>query len=452
MERTDWQWSQTLRKYYWRNPSSGQVLVYDETRGPIPVEQDIAQDIASPRHVQTRSDTSVRASNYQYPPARAPKPDRPGVAEPPGRLGIVVPPNDQKGYRQAHNVSQVSAAASGNVVTRTASRPNAIIDPAITERGFQGNRGLYGTIDGDRERLDPNFRLRRRDFFTAGRVFLVLWMEPAGTSRNASTITLVSDYNTALYGETVHSKVRRFVVIREGENYCSALPITTYGSQGVSKRGIKKSEHAIIYTGREPPTPSQAEAPNQGEQPMLSRPIRVVPDDKSDALDPHSRLDFGKVHTVQHNIKAKAFGKVHPESMEALRVQFAEVWLGSVSSRLQPESQDRGPSSSAGRRPDPGATSQQHKLEGHGSSDSKAPARHDVEQSDESEEEESDGESDEEGETIRRGQTSRTRDSQSRRAQPAPRETNPVRRQGGVHYDDADAEEEDEDEPDYLVL
>jgi hypothetical protein len=59
----------------------------------------------------------------------------------------------------------------------------------------------------------------------------------------------------------VHSKVRWFVVIREGGYHCGALPIATYGGQGVAKRGVVKSEHGIIHTGKNIPRPNANELP-----------------------------------------------------------------------------------------------------------------------------------------------------------------------------------------------
>nr|OQO31289.1 hypothetical protein B0A51_03267 [Rachicladosporium sp. CCFEE 5018] len=59
---------------------------------------------------------------------------------------------------------------------------------------------------------------------------------------------------------------------------------------------------------------------------MQPDPIRVNPDDSRDVLDPKSRIDFGKVSTIQHNIKVKSFGLVNRDSMGALRSQFSIVW------------------------------------------------------------------------------------------------------------------------------
>lgn len=215
------------------------------------------------------------------------------------------------------------------VKTRFGTSPaNRITDPTLYNAGVRAHRMLYGTGGGEVEQLYSNYRTRKHDFFCFGRVFLILWVEPAGESGSVVTNMEQSDQaiSVGAFNERVFSKVRRFVVIREGENYCSALPIATYGQRGVSKPGVKKSEHAIIYSCRDAPQPRVHEQPQRGEAGMRPIPIRVVPDDPTEALDPMSRLDFGKVHTIQHNIKVRPFGNVHPNSRDVLYTQFTNAW------------------------------------------------------------------------------------------------------------------------------
>jgi hypothetical protein len=169
-----------------------------------------------------------------------------------------------------------------------------------------------------------DFRIRDRRFYKTGRVFVILWAEPAGGG-SATTFMQRGPVLNQL-GERVFSKVRRFVIIREGAGYCSALPINTYGGQGVAKRGVKKSEHAVIYSGKTEPRIRTDELPKRGEDGMQPIPIRVDPDTRTEQLDPMSRINFGAVTTVQHNIKVKAFGLVNSASMDDLQYQFRNVW------------------------------------------------------------------------------------------------------------------------------
>ena len=245
----------------------------------------------------------------------------------------------------------MSATDSNGVRTMMGTEPaDRITDPALYHSGVRARRILYGTGGEPTERLWSGYKIRPRDFFFVGRVFLVLWVEPAGETTTAITSLERSDPIPAdpgvthgRFGEHVYSKVRRFVVIRAGSNYCSAIPIVSYGSRGVGKDRVTKSEHAIIFTGAQAPRAMDHERPARDEDGMRSKPIRVIPDDPIEKLDPVSRLNFAQVHTIQHNIKVKPFGTVHPKSVEALQSQFSNVWSHksesavATSSKTQPE-------------------------------------------------------------------------------------------------------------------
>jgi len=103
------------------------------------------------------------------------------------------------------------------------------------------------------------------------------------------------------------------------------LSIQTYRKQGVSKRGVTKSDHAIIYTGREAPQPKRKELPPRGKHGMR-RSVRVVSQSKKDKLDSMSRVNFAKIYTVEHNVKVYDFGQVHSRHEHRLISQFNEVF------------------------------------------------------------------------------------------------------------------------------
>ena len=185
-----------------------------------------------------------------------------------------------------------------------------------SSRGQPSNprQGRAGKSDS-RDVLYPDYKIHKSKFFVVGRVFLVLWTEPAGGGGTA-----VSRYEVLNHlGQRVFSKIRRFVVVRAGPHFCSALPISTYNGQGVAKQTVVKSDHAIIYTGPIAPTPRRGELPGRGEAPMRSIPIRVDLDNATEKLDPMSRINFGGVHLIQHNVKTKSFGVVNKNSLTRLR-------------------------------------------------------------------------------------------------------------------------------------
>jgi hypothetical protein len=99
-------------------------------------------------------------------------------------------------------------------------------------------------------------------------------------------------------------------------------PIQTYQNRGVAKPGIVKWHHAIIYTGRNAPACTSNEKPRGDDDEMLEPPIRVRPSSRGDKLLEMSRINFGKMHTVEHNVKVLEFGRVH----ESHRRQLVDHW------------------------------------------------------------------------------------------------------------------------------
>lgn len=90
-------------------------------------------------------------------------------------------------------------------------------------------------------------------------------------------------------------------------------PITTYGEQGVAKSNVNVDEHTVIYMEGCAPTV------NSKEPPMSKKPLEVEPCSPDQKLSKMSRLNFGKVYTVEHNVKVMPVGKVSEKSKPKLR-------------------------------------------------------------------------------------------------------------------------------------
>lgn len=190
-------------------------------------------------------------------------------------------------------------------------------DPELLSMGVTARRLLIGTSSTTTEENFSDYAIQDASFYRVGKVFSVLWADCARD--------IDSQAGYSVDGQMAH-KARRFVVIKESSGYCSALPILTYGLLGVGKPRVRKETHAVIYTGRMAPELLPSEYPQRGETGMRPSPIRVVPDEPTEKLDVLSRLDFGKVHTIALNVKAKSFGWVHPDSQHMLFAQFSNVW------------------------------------------------------------------------------------------------------------------------------
>lgn len=57
----------------------------------------------------------------------------------------------------------------------------------------------------------------------------------------------------------------------------------------------------------------------------MLRPIKVRPRDRRDRMEPMSRVNFGKIYTVEHNVKVYDFGDVERNDLHRLRSQWKDV-------------------------------------------------------------------------------------------------------------------------------
>jgi hypothetical protein len=104
----------------------------------------------------------------------------------------------------------------------------------------------------------------------------------------------------------------------------SPSPISTYGGRGCTKPGLAKWQHCIVYTDRDGPTMLDGEEPGPGEIPMLSS-VQVRPRSRQEKMFPASRINFGKMYTVEHNVKVYDFGDVRSGYITSLVEQWKWV-------------------------------------------------------------------------------------------------------------------------------
>lgn len=100
---------------------------------------------------------------------------------------------------------------------------------------------------------------------------------------------------------------------------CSA--VSTHSGRGSPKSN--QYEHGVIYTGKSAPD-------TRNEPGMQPKAIKVNPDQKGAVLDENSRLNYGKVYNVEHNVKVKNFGSLNPESLKDLIDQFTAVFTSKI--------------------------------------------------------------------------------------------------------------------------
>ncbi|GAB1213552.1 hypothetical protein ATERTT37_002702 [Aspergillus terreus] len=98
--------------------------------------------------------------------------------------------------------------------------------------------------------------------------------------------------------------------------------IYTYKNRGVSKNAADASKHAIVYMEGSRPTASSLEPR------MLSKALEIQPISDDHKLSPMSRLNFGKLFTVEHNVKVAPVGRITDRSMpDFLAYARREIWV-----------------------------------------------------------------------------------------------------------------------------
>ena len=183
-------------------------------------------------------------------------------------------------------------------------------NPQQTHNSQPRTRYVAGS-SGAVEPLDESYRVRNTDykkFFRAGRVFQTLWTDPLSSTTNDGVQTFQSKVSLVAFDERVHSKVRRFVVVRQGDRCCTCLPVTSYNGRGIKKTGINLREHGFIYSHKRP----------KEVKGLDKRPLKVeLSRGAAQIVDP-SLVNYAKPYTVETNVKVKDVGQLDDASRKFL--------------------------------------------------------------------------------------------------------------------------------------
>jgi len=200
------------------------------------------------------------------------------------------------------------------------------------------------------EQLDSRYTVRDQPsrYFQIGKIFKTLWTEPAG---GTATDLDKGYYRSVGFGQRSFTKIRRFIVIRKRLHSSLCLPISTYGGQGAAKRDVRAEDHAIVY-------PTDDPEPDSDEN-LSKEPFGIIIEEPGETIDPKSRIDFGKVYTVEHNLKVMNVGRIHSADKNRLLRYFNES-MGML--EISEDAYDSEPRNEP-RKPDKGKSSR-HKRRG----------------------------------------------------------------------------------------
>ncbi|KAF2134751.1 hypothetical protein P153DRAFT_8938 [Dothidotthia symphoricarpi CBS 119687] len=274
------------------------------------------------------------ASAGQPPPTRDPRDPRTTPSNPPipqqvPRPLLVQPtqPNYTTGATSSRPVvgpAPPSTEGAGQAV-HTRRKPVASLPEEVQANLHHLARRFIQTGDVRNETESLDLRYRRvaththHLFFVPGRVFMMLWTEPAGVANPGKTRNS-THFSTVWLNESAYSEIRRFVVVRNKGTFSQCIPIQTYRGSGATKPGLVMKDHGIIYTSSTAPSTIPGESLNK-------YPIRVTPTDGR-TLDPASRVNYGKAYAVEHNVKVLDVGMVDETHRYMIEVYFESAMRG----------------------------------------------------------------------------------------------------------------------------
>jgi hypothetical protein len=154
-------------------------------------------------------------------------------------------------------------------------------------------------------------------FFKKGRVFKTLWTEPAGDVTDTEHEFVIP----SRYGEIAFTKIRHFVVVREKQGCSLCLMLNTYHRQGASKNRIRADNYAAVY-------PVGGEVRLSPDENLTKAPFPIKVEEAREYIDPTSRINFGRLYTVEHNIKVLKVGRIPNEHLPRLDEYFVNSIVG----------------------------------------------------------------------------------------------------------------------------
>jgi hypothetical protein len=232
-------------------------------------------------------------------------------------LNSSVPSQTAGGYGQSYPQGQWQAQPPNTTYgsNQTLSPFSQLVPQSAGPPRSNTQRHVAGTV-GETEELDKSYKQRNRDYkkwFKPGRVFATLWTDPfADTTSEATFESFVS---IVRFGERVHSKIRRFVVVKQGDRSCTCLPVTTYDGKGYEKRGIVLNDHGQIYSADRLPEKIPG---------IDKNPLKVIPGHGTKRLA-NSFVCYSRAYNVETNVKVKDVGELDATSRRLLRKYWNEI-------------------------------------------------------------------------------------------------------------------------------
>ncbi|KAL1794335.1 hypothetical protein ACET3X_007756 [Alternaria dauci] len=295
-------WSEEHQRYFWNHYVEGQGWVFFEwaPAQSTPQHQSTPQYQSTPQHQSTPQYQSTQPLRQQPAQSQYQQPDQSNYEHQQQPLPHQTHVDPAQYSQRLYTGSDASYASPQPAETaRVFSRPGPEVRATLNTQ--------YSPVM-ERQQLHPDFQVRPASFFTEGRMFSILFIEPAGANALNNVTYYNANLSQVLYGEYAHSQVRRFIVVKHKREYCFAVPVFTYGNRGTKKSGVVADEHAIAYS-------YGCSAQLVADEPPLTKSSIPIIMNSEGVLSAASRIYFGIHHPIQYNVKVKDIGRVHPDWM-----------------------------------------------------------------------------------------------------------------------------------------
>jgi hypothetical protein len=188
---------------------------------------------------------------------------------------------------------------------------------------LQQSRTLRSTRTDPLEALKEH-RVRNTDymtFFGVGRVFDTLWSEGIGHSAvdKATLPEMRRHLAKSNFGEQVYSSIRRFIVVRQHDRFCTCVPIASYN---LNSKKLILANLGLVYA-QDRPCPGTIEG--------ISRfTIRIKLAKGAKLTGDPNLVDYAKFYTIETNVKVKDIGLLDEVSKRALRSNVRDTFLADL--------------------------------------------------------------------------------------------------------------------------
>jgi hypothetical protein len=105
------------------------------------------------------------------------------------------------------------------------------------------------------------------------------------------------------------------------QDCCWCLMLNTHHRKGASKEGVNPDNYAAVY-------PLGGTVQLGPDENLTKKPFPIKVEGSGESISPKSRLNFGRIYTLEHNIRVKKVGRIPDEYHQQLDDYFSQTSAG----------------------------------------------------------------------------------------------------------------------------